>query len=61
MMVFVSLSFLFRYACSSLLAMLALGFCWMAEFSQLYHAAWRPTFLRQSFSTGAGRVKGSDE
>jgi hypothetical protein len=39
-MVFVGLGFLLRHASTLLLVMLALGFCWVIEFSQLYHAPW---------------------
>jgi hypothetical protein len=40
LMVFVGIGFLFVRCSTLLVAVLALGFSWAVEFSQLYHAAW---------------------
>lgn len=40
LMIFVGFGFLFPRASTLTLALLALGFSWSVEFSQLYHAPW---------------------
>ena len=52
LMVFTGCGFLFPRASTLTLALLALGFSWGVEFSQLYHAPWLDA-LRQ---TTAGRL-----